>query len=211
MSERTDQHVEQVWETPSHDEIVKLTAAHVEAMESMDDVEAVWQQAARLTGFSRYAPTDDIAADDSTEVFVWYSPTAIHFGIRAFAEPGTVHATLADRDKMYSDDYVGIFLGAFNDGRHHLLLRTVGRKSGKEHKVALPTWVDPEGRRVVVASFAGAPGHPSWYLNLSDRTANPEVLCRVQGGRTFWSEPEILEGDVIECYTTQSVSRSAVN
>jgi hypothetical protein len=79
--------------------------------------EPVWQQAARLTGFSRYAPTDDVAADDSTEVLVWYSPTAIHFGVRAWAEPGTVHATLADRDRMYSDDYVGIFLGTFNDGR----------------------------------------------------------------------------------------------
>ena len=79
--------------------------------------EAVWKRAALLHGFSRYAPTDGVAADDSTEVFVWYSPTAIHFGIRAYAEPGTVHATLADRDKMYSDDYIGIFLGTFNDGR----------------------------------------------------------------------------------------------
>ncbi len=79
--------------------------------------EPAWGQAARLTGFSRYAPTDNAAADDSTEVLVWYSPTAIHFGIRAYAEPGTVHATLADRDKIYSDDYVGIFLGTFNDGR----------------------------------------------------------------------------------------------
>jgi deazaflavin-dependent oxidoreductase (nitroreductase family) len=80
-------------------------------------------------------------------------------------------------------------------GMHQLLLRTIGRKSGKEHKVALPTWLDPEGRRVVVASFAGAPGHPSWYLNLADRTANPEVRCKVQGGTEYWSEHEILEGD----------------
>jgi deazaflavin-dependent oxidoreductase (nitroreductase family) len=80
-------------------------------------------------------------------------------------------------------------------GMHHVLLRTIGRKSGAEHKVALPTWLDPDGRRVVVASFAGAPGHPSWYLNLSDRTANPEVLCRVQGGKQYWSVPQILDGD----------------
>jgi len=79
--------------------------------------EPMWRQAARLTGFSRYAPTDGAPADDSTEVLVWYSPTAIHFGIRAYAEPGTVRATLADRDKIYSGDYIGIFLGTFNDGR----------------------------------------------------------------------------------------------
>jgi len=79
-------------------------------------------------------------------------------------------------------------------GMQHVLLRTIGRKSGEEHKVALPTWRDPAGHRVVVASFAGAPAHPAWYLNLSDRTANPEVLCRVQGGR-YWSVPDVLEGD----------------
>jgi deazaflavin-dependent oxidoreductase (nitroreductase family) len=78
-------------------------------------------------------------------------------------------------------------------GMHHVLLRTIGRRSGQEHKVALPTWFDPEGRRVVVASFAGAAQHPAWYLNLSDRAANPEVRCRVQGGE-YWCEPEILDG-----------------
>jgi deazaflavin-dependent oxidoreductase (nitroreductase family) len=122
------QRVEQVWETPSLEEIPKLSASHVEAMESDDlppDVaEMVWKQA----------------------------------------------------------------------GMDHVLLRTVGRKSGNEHKVALPIWRDPEGRRVVVASFAGAPGDPSWYLNLSDRDANPEVWCKAQDG-AFWSSPEVLDGD----------------
>jgi hypothetical protein len=45
-------------------------------------------------------------------------------------------------------------------GMRHVLLRTIGRKSGNEHKVALPYWSDPDGHRVVVASFAGAPQHP---------------------------------------------------
>lgn len=120
----TNQKVEQTWETPPADEIVKLSAMHVEAMETMD-ADEVWVQA----------------------------------------------------------------------GMHHVLLRTVGRKSGKEHKVALPFWLDPEGRRVVVASFAGAKQHPSWYRNLADREANPEVLCRVQGGTQYWSEAEVLDGD----------------
>lgn len=77
-------------------------------------------------------------------------------------------------------------------GMHHVLLHTVGRRSGKTHKVALPTWRDPDGHRVVVASFAGAPAPPSWYLNLSDRHANPRVRCRVQSGQ-YWSEHEILD------------------
>jgi deazaflavin-dependent oxidoreductase (nitroreductase family) len=78
-------------------------------------------------------------------------------------------------------------------GMHHVLLHTVGRRSGAQHKVALPFWRDPDGHRIVVASFAGAPAHPSWFVNLQDRTANPEVLCKVQTGQ-FWSKPEILGG-----------------
>ena len=79
-------------------------------------------------------------------------------------------------------------------GMEHLLLRTIGRRSGNEHKVALPFWRDPDGHRVVVGSFGGAPKHPAWFANLSDRAANPEVLVRVQRG-LFWSDPQILDGD----------------
>jgi deazaflavin-dependent oxidoreductase (nitroreductase family) len=78
-------------------------------------------------------------------------------------------------------------------GMQHVLLRTIGRRSGNEHKVALPYWRDPEGHRIIVASFAGAPTDPAWFLNLSDRVANPEVLVRVQGG-LFWADAQILEG-----------------
>src|SRR5260370_36543695 len=76
--------------------------------------------AARLTGFSEYTPVDGRPAEDSTEVLVWYSGTAIYFGIRAFASHGAVHATLADRDKIAADDYVQILLDTFNDHRQAL-------------------------------------------------------------------------------------------
>ncbi|MBA3445920.1 MAG: carbohydrate binding family 9 domain-containing protein [Gemmatimonadales bacterium] len=79
--------------------------------------EEVWGQAAVLTGFSQFSPTDGVPAADSTEVLVWYSPTAILFGIRAFEAHGSVHATLADRDRIASDDHVQILLSTFNDGR----------------------------------------------------------------------------------------------
>ena len=83
--------------------------------------EAVWSQAAVLAGFSRYAPVDGAPADHATDVLVWYSPTAIHFGIRASAPAGTVRATLADRDRIQSDDHVIIFLSTFNDSRQALV------------------------------------------------------------------------------------------
>ena len=82
----------------------------------------------------------------------------------------------------------------FLSGMHHLLLRMIGRTSGKERKVALPYWKDDDGHLIVVASYAGAEQHPAWYLNLADRKANPEVYCRQQK-RAFWADAEILEGD----------------
>lgn len=82
-------------------------------------------------------------------------------------------------------------------GMRHVVLQTVGRRSGKEHKVALPFWLDPQGEAVVVASFAGATNHPSWYLNLADRDANPDVGVRTQTGQ-YRCVPEILDGEEYE-------------
>jgi hypothetical protein len=98
---------------------LKVRPPRVEAEIVVDGVldEPVWQQAARLSGFSQYFPVDGRAAEDRTEVLVWYSPTAIHFGIQAEAVAGSVRASLANRDKIDSDDYVQIFLSTFNDGR----------------------------------------------------------------------------------------------
>lgn len=79
--------------------------------------EPVWRSAALLTGFSLYEPVDQRPAPDSTEVLVWYSSTAIHFGIRAFEPHGTVRATLADRDRISADDYVELHLDTFLERR----------------------------------------------------------------------------------------------
>jgi hypothetical protein len=80
--------------------------------------EAPWQQAARLEGFKQYRPVDARAAEDSTVVLVWYSPTAIHFGILAYdREPGSVRATMANRDNIGNDDAVTVYLDTFNDRR----------------------------------------------------------------------------------------------
>jgi hypothetical protein len=79
--------------------------------------EPVWKRAALLTGFSLYQPVDQRPSPDSTEVLVWYTPQAIYFGIRAFEPHGAVRATLADRDRVASDDNVEIHLDTFREGR----------------------------------------------------------------------------------------------
>jgi len=79
--------------------------------------EPVWRKAALLTGFSQFSPVDGVAASDSTEVLVWYSPTAMYFGIRAYEVHGAVHPNLAARDHIDAEDRVELLLGTFNDGR----------------------------------------------------------------------------------------------
>ena len=79
--------------------------------------EPAWADASVLTGFSQHRPVDGVPADDNTEVLIWYSPTAIHFGIRAFEPHGPVNSTLADRDKIENDDHIQILLDTYDDGR----------------------------------------------------------------------------------------------
>jgi deazaflavin-dependent oxidoreductase (nitroreductase family) len=92
-------------------------------------------------------------------------------------------------------------------GQRFLILHTIGRKSGNEHKVALPYWLDGDGHWIIVGSYAGAPDHPAWYLNVSDRDANPEVKVRLQRG-LIWADPQVLEGaDYAETWAALTVDR----
>jgi len=79
--------------------------------------EAQWSTAALLTGFSAYLPFDNRPAADSTEVRIWYTERDLFFGVRAWEPHGKVHATLAARDRIDSDDYVQLLLDPFNDRR----------------------------------------------------------------------------------------------
>jgi hypothetical protein len=102
---------------------LSVAIPRIEAKATIDGVlnEDAWRQAAVLTGFSQYMPVDGVAATDSTEVLAWYAPDGIWFGIRAFEPHGSVNATLADRDKIDTDDFVQILLDTFNDRRRALV------------------------------------------------------------------------------------------
>jgi Domain of unknown function (DUF5916) len=96
-----------------------VQAPRVEADITVDGQldEPTWAQAARLTGFSQFLPVDGLPAVDSTVVLVFYSKRAIYFGIRAYEAHGPVHVTLADRDKISSNDFVQIILDTSHDHR----------------------------------------------------------------------------------------------
>jgi deazaflavin-dependent oxidoreductase (nitroreductase family) len=58
-----------------------------------------------------------------------------------------------------------------------LILGTRGRRSG-ELRSTVVLYFDREGKRYVVASFAGLDRQPAWYLNA---VADPHVIGEVQG------------------------------
>jgi deazaflavin-dependent oxidoreductase (nitroreductase family) len=70
----------------------------------------------------------------------------------------------------------------------HLLLKCVGRKSGKTYITPL-TYFVVGGEAVLCASKGGAESHPAWYLNL---TASEDVYFQIatQAFRGTWREPE---------------------
>ena len=81
---------------------------------------------------------------------------------------GTVHTWLYQK----TDGRIG---SRFTGGAPVMLLTTRGRKSGLLRTSPLLYLRDGE-RIVVVASKAGSPSHPAWYLNL---TADPEVQVQI--------------------------------
>ena len=136
--------------------------------------EAVWREAAVLTGFSRYAPTDGVPAADSTEVLVWYSSTAIHFGVRAFSSQGQVNATLADRDRIGGDDYVQIFLGTFDDGRQATVFGVN------------PLGVQADSSLVETGGQGGGNGFNGATVTREEPDLRPDFVHQSKGRLTEW-------------------------
>jgi deazaflavin-dependent oxidoreductase (nitroreductase family) len=72
-----------------------------------------------------------------------------------------------------------------------LLLTTKGRKSGRP--ITLPLIYGKDGsKQVIVGSKGGAPGHPSWYLNLQ---ANPQDVSIQVANDKFRVVPRTTAGD----------------
>ena len=70
-------------------------------------------------------------------------------------------------------------VGGRYEGRPLLLLTTTGRQTGRTHTTPV-MYLAEGGDYCVFATKAGAPQHPSWYLNL---VANPRVTVEVGAAR----------------------------
>ena len=81
-------------------------------------------------------------------------------------------------------------VGASIGGRPMLLLRTVGRRTGKPRTSAL-LYVPDGDRYAVIASKGGDPKHPGWFHNLM---AAPDVEIQV-GRKRIPVHARVAEGE----------------
>ena len=79
--------------------------------------EEVWQKAVVLKDFYQIQPGDNTPPSKPTEVLLGYDAKFLYIAFKATDEPDKVRATVAKRDNIFQDDYVGFFLDTFNDKR----------------------------------------------------------------------------------------------
>lgn len=77
----------------------------------------VWKSAALLKDFYQIDPGDNTAPSKPTEVLLGYDTRFLYIAFRAIDEPDKVRSTVAKRDNIFQDDYVGFYLDTFNDKR----------------------------------------------------------------------------------------------
>src|SRR4029077_7052690 len=153
---------------------VRIPRLEAEVVIDGDLADSVWGRAARLTGFSQYSPNDDVPAADSTHVLVWYSATAIYFGIRAFEQHGRPTVTLASRDQIFDDDNVQILLGTFPDGKPGLLFAV--NPLGVQGDGSLV-----EGANVTASGFIGGA-----VVGREQPDLSPDFVFQSRGRVTDW-------------------------
>jgi hypothetical protein len=77
----------------------------------------VWKGAVVLKDFYQVQPGDNLLPSKPTVVFLGYDAKFLYVAYHAYDERDRVRATIAKRDAIFDDDYVGLFFDTFNDKR----------------------------------------------------------------------------------------------
>jgi hypothetical protein len=70
--------------------------------------EEVWLHAAVLKDFYQIQPGDNVPPSEPTEVLIGFDATSLYIAFKATDEPDKIRATVAKRDNIFQDDYVGV-------------------------------------------------------------------------------------------------------
>ena len=79
--------------------------------------DAAWRSAAVFGDFLQTNPGDNIAPVAPTEVMMGYDAKNLYIAFHIKQDRDKIRATVARRDNIFSDDYVGFYIDTFNDRR----------------------------------------------------------------------------------------------
>ncbi len=74
-----------------------------------------WQEAQPATSFTEHSPGEEVCPPVHTEAFVTYDDDHLYLAAICHAAPGTVRASLCERERIFSDDNIGFFFDTYGD------------------------------------------------------------------------------------------------
>jgi hypothetical protein len=77
----------------------------------------VWRNGALFGDFYQTQPGDNTKPSHPTEVMIGYDAKNLYIAFKVTQDRNTVRATIARRDNIFEDDYIGLYLDTFNDKR----------------------------------------------------------------------------------------------
>ena len=77
--------------------------------------EEIWKTAAVADNFTEISPGDNIKPEVRTVAYVAYDDDNIYFGFECYDDMKNIRASMTDRDRMYSDDWVGPFIDTYGN------------------------------------------------------------------------------------------------
>jgi len=85
--------------------------------------EEVWKQARQFKDFVQTEPGDRLPASKQTIAYMGYDEKHLYIAFMCFDDPEEIRATVAKRDRVGGEDYVGVFLDTFDAQRKAYLLQ----------------------------------------------------------------------------------------
>jgi len=84
--------------------------------------EEIWKTAAVFKDFYQTSPGDNIAASKPTEAYVIYDEKNLYIAFRCWDEKDKIRATVAQRDGVFGEDNVRLWLDTYDDKRRAYIL-----------------------------------------------------------------------------------------
>ena len=85
--------------------------------------EEVWKKAAQFKDFLQTEPGDQVPPSKETIAYMGYDEKHLYIAFMCFDDPEKIRATVAKRDRVGGEDYVGVFLDTFNAQRKAYILQ----------------------------------------------------------------------------------------